>query len=55
KVTGKFVLRRTKDVIRGSLPAALEVVIFCRPSSRQLSVYESCIASSAGARSLLYG
>lgn len=55
KVTGKFVLRRTKDVIRGSLPPALEVVVFCRPSPRQLSVYESCIASSAGARSLLFG
>ncbi|CAM9590447.1 unnamed protein product [Ectocarpus sp. 6 AP-2014] len=55
EMTEKFVLRRTKDVIRGSLPAALEVVVFCRPSARQLSLYESCIAGSAGARSLLYG
>lgn len=55
KVTGKFVLRRTKEVIRGSLPPALEVVIFCRPSPQQLALYESYIASSAGARSLLYG
>ncbi|CAN0464314.1 unnamed protein product, partial [Ectocarpus sp. 12 AP-2014] len=55
EMTEKFVLRRTKDVIRGSLPAALEVVVFCRPSARQLSLYESCIAASAGARSLLYG
>ncbi|CAB1102361.1 unnamed protein product [Ectocarpus sp. CCAP 1310/34] len=55
EMTEKFVLRRTKDVIRGSLPAALEVVVFCRPSTRQLSLYQSCIAGSAGARSLLYG
>ncbi|CAM9648359.1 unnamed protein product, partial [Ectocarpus sp. 8 AP-2014] len=55
EMTEKFVLRRTKDVIRGSLPAALEVVVFCRPSARQLSLYKSCIAGSAGARSLLYG
>ncbi|CAM9725690.1 unnamed protein product [Scytosiphon promiscuus] len=54
EITEKFVLRRTKDVIRGSLPAALEVVVFCRPSQRQLSAYEGCIASSEGARSLLY-
>lgn len=53
KVTEKFVLRRTKDVIRGSLPPALEVVIFCRPSARQLSLYERCIASS-GAKALLF-
>lgn len=53
KVTAKFVLRRTKDVIRGSLPPALEVVIFCRPSPRQLSLYERCIASS-DARVLLF-
>lgn len=53
QLTGKFVLRRTKDVIRGSLPAALEVVIFCRPSLKQLSLYERCIASSATARALL--
>lgn len=53
QLTQKFVLRRTKDVIRGSLPAALEVVVFCRPSSKQLSLYERCIASSATARVLL--
>lgn len=53
QLTQKFVLRRTKDVIRGSLPAALEVVVFCRPSSKQLSLYERCIASSATARALL--
>lgn len=46
KVTGKVVLRRTKDVIRGSLPPALEVVIFCRPSQQQLSLYQRCISSS---------
>lgn len=55
QITGKFVLRRTKDVIRGSLPPALEVVVFCRPSPRQLSLYETCIQKSEGARSLLYG
>ena len=55
QITGNFVLRRTKDVIRGSLPPALEVVVFCRPSPQQLSLYETCIQRSEGARSLLYG
>lgn len=53
KITGKFVLRRTKDVIRDSLPPALEVVVFCRPSPHQLSLYERCISSSS-ARALLF-
>ena len=45
-------VRRTKDVIRGSLPSALEVVVFCRPSPQQQSLYEACVATS-GARALL--
>ena len=45
-------VRRTKDVIRGSLPPALEVVVFCRPSPQQLSLYEACVATS-GAPALL--
>lgn len=55
KLTTKFVLRRTKDVIRGSLPPALEVVVFCRPSPQQLTLYKRCIANSSGARALLRG
>ena len=47
KLTRKFVLRRTKDVIRGSLPPALEIIVFCRISQRQLSLYERCIAESS--------
>lgn len=45
-------VRRTKDVIRGSLPPALEVVVFCRPSPQQLSLYEACVATLS-ARALL--
>lgn len=53
QITEKFVLRRTKDVIQGSLPAASEIMVFCRPSGEQLALYESCVASSRGARALL--
>lgn len=46
-------LRRTKDVIQSSLPAALEVVVFCRPSAQQLALYEKCIDSSWQVRALI--
>lgn len=52
QLTGKFVLRRTKDVIRGTLPPALEIVVFCRPSQHQLSLYERFIAGSSATASL---
>lgn len=51
----RFVLRRTKDVIQGSLPPALEVVVFCRLSAQQLALYKRYIAASSGARALLDG
>ncbi|CAM9759137.1 unnamed protein product, partial [Choristocarpus tenellus] len=52
ELSGKFVLRRTKGILSRSLPAALEVVIFCCPSPRQLSLYERCLTSPR-ARALL--
>lgn len=39
-------------MIRGTLPPALEIVVFCRPSQRQLSLYERYIAGSSATASL---
>lgn len=45
RLTGKFILRRTADVISMYLPQKTEYTLFCKPTERQASVYRSILAS----------
>ncbi|XP_042146804.1 DNA repair and recombination protein RAD54B isoform X2 [Ixodes scapularis] len=47
RITALFVLRRTQDVIQSYLPGKAECVVFCRPTSLQLTVYRELLASNA--------
>lgn len=44
-ITGKFILRRTADILSQYLPQKTEHVVFCRPTSAQASVYRAIIGS----------
>lgn len=44
-ITGKFILRRTADILSQYLPQKTEQVLFCRPTAAQASVYRSIIGS----------
>jgi DNA repair and recombination protein RAD54B len=45
KITGKFILRRTADLLSKYLPQKTEHVVFCRPTAAQASVYRAIIES----------
>ena len=45
--TGKFILRRTAEVLAQYLPPKTEYVLFCRPTQGQVSVYGHVIGSVA--------
>lgn len=44
-ITGRFILRRTADILSQYLPQKTEQVLFCRPTAAQASVYRSIIGS----------
>jgi DNA repair and recombination protein RAD54B len=44
-LTGKFILRRTSDVIAKYLPPKTESVIFCRPTDKQADIYRRVLES----------
>lgn len=44
-ITGKFILRRTADILSQYLPQKTEHVVFCRPTAAQASVYRAIIGS----------
>ncbi|KAI9145365.1 P-loop containing nucleoside triphosphate hydrolase protein, partial [Paraphysoderma sedebokerense] len=46
RLTSQFVLRRTAEVNNKYLPPKVETVVFCKPSSLQLSLYSSLISSN---------
>jgi DNA repair and recombination protein RAD54B len=45
KITGKFILRRTAEILSKYLPQKTEHVVFCRPTAAQASVYRAIIGS----------
>lgn len=44
-ITGKFILRRTADILAQYLPQKTEHVLFCKPTAAQASVYRAIIGS----------
>lgn len=44
-ITGKFILRRTADILSQYLPQKTEHVVFCKPTTAQASVYRAIIGS----------
>lgn len=45
EITGKFILRRTADILSQYLPQKTEHVLFCKPTAAQASVYRAIIGS----------
>lgn len=46
-LTGKFVLRRSADILSKYLPSKTEYVLLCRPTPAQISVYHCVLACPA--------
>jgi DNA repair and recombination protein RAD54B len=44
-LTSQFILRRTAEVIAQYLPPKTEMVVFCRPTSEQASIYKTVLNS----------
>lgn len=44
-ITGKFILRRTAEILSKYLPAKTEYVVFCKPTSAQAAVYRAVVGS----------
>ncbi|XP_014664891.1 PREDICTED: DNA repair and recombination protein RAD54B-like [Priapulus caudatus] len=47
RLTAEFVMRRTQDVNNRYLPPRVEMVVFCQPSTLQLSIYRQLLQSRA--------
>lgn len=45
RITRLFILRRTQEVINKYLPPKIENVIFCRPSTLQIQLYQKLLSS----------
>jgi len=45
RLTSRFILRRTSDIIAKYLPPKTEIVLFCRPTSIQASLYRTVLQS----------
>ncbi|KAK6634151.1 hypothetical protein RUM44_004759 [Polyplax serrata] len=45
KITSKFLLRRTRDILKGYLPPRHDIVVFCKITPGQRSLYNSSIDS----------
>lgn len=43
ELTGKFILRRTSEILSKYLPPKTEYVVFCRPSKQQMDIYRHVI------------
>ncbi|EME85402.1 uncharacterized protein MYCFIDRAFT_213848 [Pseudocercospora fijiensis CIRAD86] len=46
-LTGKFILRRTAEILNKYLPPKTEYVVFCRPTEAQKTVYRMIVSSQA--------
>jgi DNA repair and recombination protein RAD54B len=47
ELTSPFILRRTAEILSKYLPTKTEYVVFCRPTTKQASIYRKIIASPA--------
>ncbi|KAI5367836.1 Putative helicase, P-loop containing nucleoside triphosphate hydrolase, SNF2-like domain superfamily [Septoria linicola] len=52
ELTGKFILRRTAEILEKYLPPKTEYVVFCRPTTIQAQIYRHIISSRAFATAL---
>ncbi|XP_051016282.1 DNA repair and recombination protein RAD54B [Acomys russatus] len=46
-LTGRFILRRTQEVINKYLPPKTENVVFCRPGALQIELYRKLLSSQS--------
>lgn len=51
-LTGKFILRRTAEILDKYLPPKTEYVVFCRPTGAQRQIYRTIISTQAFATAL---
>lgn len=51
-LTGKFILRRTAEILDKYLPPKTEYVVFCRPTDAQRQIYRTVISTQAFATAL---
>lgn len=51
-LTGKFILRRTAEILDKYLPPKTEYVVFCRPIDAQRQIYRTIISTQAFATAL---
>lgn len=51
-LTGKFILRRTAEILDKYLPPKTEYVVFCRPTDAQRQIYRTIISTQAFATAL---
>lgn len=51
-LTGKFILRRTAEILDKYLPPKTEYVVFCRPTDAQRHIYRTIISTQAFATAL---
>ncbi|XP_028624664.1 DNA repair and recombination protein RAD54B [Grammomys surdaster] len=47
RLTGRFILRRTQEVINKYLPPKIENVVFCRPGALQIELYRKLLSSQS--------
>ncbi|XP_076780292.1 DNA repair and recombination protein RAD54B isoform X4 [Arvicanthis niloticus] len=47
RLTGRFILRRTQEVINKYLPPKVENVVFCRPGALQIELYRKLLSSQS--------
>ncbi|XP_052032044.1 DNA repair and recombination protein RAD54B isoform X2 [Apodemus sylvaticus] len=47
RLTGRFILRRTQEVINKYLPPKIETVVFCRPGELQIALYRKLLSSQS--------
>ncbi|KAM3423360.1 hypothetical protein BST61_g796 [Cercospora zeina] len=55
EITGKFILRRTAEILSKYLPPKTEYVIFCKPTDTQRKIYRHIIGTKAVASALRAG
>lgn len=46
KLTKKFILRRTNDILNKYLPPRTDLILFCKPNSSQLSAFQDTLDGS---------
>ncbi|KAH3900716.1 related to DNA repair and recombination protein RDH54 [Saccharomycodes ludwigii] len=43
EITSKFILRRTNDILKKYLPSKTEYILFCKPTSRQIELFNEIL------------